>query len=183
MPMLEDYELIDLTEKYKDCILHWRNSDHVREVMFTDRLITKEEHTLWFERVCHDNGSIAKVLLYKNQPVGFVNFTDMDTEQRRCSWGFYIGERSVPKGSGQIMAFLSLNTIFEEYNLRKLCSEVLDFNDRSLRYQQKLGFVEEGRLKEHLFRKDRYADVILMALFYEKWATRKKELLQEWQNK
>jgi UDP-4-amino-4,6-dideoxy-N-acetyl-beta-L-altrosamine N-acetyltransferase len=186
MPLLEDYQLIDLTEKYKDYILHWRNSDHVRAYMFTDRLITQEEHDLWFERAKNDNGlingTIAKVLLYQSQPIGFVHFTHLDKEQRRCSWGFYIGEKSVPKGSGQIMAFLSLNTIFEEFHLRKLCSEVLACNDRSLRYHQRLGFVEEGRLKEHLFRKDHYEDVILMALFREQWIARQQELLQEWKN-
>ncbi|KUO65183.1 MAG: hypothetical protein APF84_08605 [Gracilibacter sp. BRH_c7a] len=187
MPDLEDYQLIDLSEKYKDHILHWRNSDHVRNSMFTDRLITPEEHNRWFERVTQDkgfsNGIIAKVLLYKNQPIGFMNFTDIDGENSRCSWGFYIGEASAPKGSGQIMAFHSLNYIFGEYHLRKLCAEILDSNVRSLRYHQKLGFVEEGRLKEHVFRQDHYADVIIMALFREQWAARQQELLLEWKNK
>ncbi len=182
--MIDDYKLIDVTDKHKDFIYRWRNSNHIRKYMFTDRLITREEHDLWFDRVKKNNAQIngiinrpiAKILHYQEQPIGFINFTDIDQENNKCSWGFYIGEENAPKGSGQIMGFLSLNHIFEEFKLRKLCAEVLGFNERSIRYHRKLGFIEEGRLKEHVFKHDRYVDVILMALFHDQWAKRKVHL-------
>ena len=114
MPILKEYELVDLTEKHKDLILYWRNSDHVRKYMFTDRLITPEEHDRWFGRVQYfdatqdkdlrnvliQNGIIARILLFQNRPVGFVNFTNIDVRNNKCCWGFYLGERNAPKGSG-----------------------------------------------------------------------------------
>lgn len=183
MPRLADYRLTGLQEEYKDLLLSWRNSDHIREQMFTDRLLTPEEHELWFRRVTQDKESVARVLLYNENPVGFVHFAHLDTRQNRCSWGFYIGEKNAPQGSGGIMGFLALDLIFREYRLRKLCSEVLACNERSLRYHRKLGFVEEGRLKEHFWRHDRFEDAVLLALFREQWADRQKALLTEWKNK
>lgn len=181
MQILDDYALIDFNEKHKELVYHWRNSDHVRKYMFNDYLFTLDDHNLWFDVVQNSNDIIVKILLYTEQPIGFVNFTNIDKANNKCFWGFYIGEQRAPKGSGQIMAFLSLNYIFKELCLRKLCSEILDFNIRGIHYHKKLGFVEEGRLKEHISRNDGYVDVILMALFKENWLSRSGELLQEWE--
>lgn len=180
MQRLKEYELIDVSEKHKKLILNWRNSEHVRLNMFVERVITEEEHNTWFENMKKGNKIIAKLLLLKGKPIGFVNFTDIDHKNNKCYWGFYIGDKEAPKGSGTIMAFLALNYIFEEFSLRKLCAEVLEFNKISINYHKKLGFVEEGRLKKHIFKNNQYIDVIIMALFRENWGIIKEQLLKKW---
>lgn len=180
MQSFGEYNLIPLSEVHKDLIYRWRNSDHIHENMNTNHLITEEEHALWFERAQNDDRTVAFLLVYQKQPIGFVNFTNIDSENKKCYWGFYIGELGAPKGSGQVMALLSLDHVFKALDLRKVCSEVLDFNSRSYAFHQKLGFSEEGRLKEQIYKNNRYVDVVLMALFKPTWLCKREKLLMEW---
>jgi UDP-4-amino-4,6-dideoxy-N-acetyl-beta-L-altrosamine N-acetyltransferase len=176
MLKFKEYELIDFSEEYKKLVLDWRNSDHVRKYMFNENLITEKEHNKWFENIKKDDKTMAKLLLFKEKPIGFVNFTDINYKRRKCYWGFYIGEKDAPKGSGLIMGLLALNYIFGEYYLRKLYSKVLSFNDKSINYHKKIGFVEERRLKKHLIKNNNYVDVIEYTLSKEYWEKSKKEL-------
>lgn len=177
MKIIKEYELIDVAEVHKKIILNWRNSDHVRKNMFSEDVITEEVHNKWFENLKKNKHIIAKVLIFNEEPIGFVNFTDIDYESNKCYWGFYIGEKKAPRGSGKILALLALNHIFDQFNLRKLCSQVLEFNNISINYHIKLGFIEEGRLRQHKFKNNQYYDVIQMALFRENWENIKEQLL------
>jgi UDP-4-amino-4,6-dideoxy-N-acetyl-beta-L-altrosamine N-acetyltransferase len=179
MNKFEDYVLSDVSKEHKNMILNWRNAEHVRKNMFNEHVITKEDHDRWFENLEMDKKIIGKILLYKGAPIGFVNFTDLDYKNNKGYWGFYIGERKTPKGSGKVMALLALDYIFEEYKLKKLCSQILEFNEISIRYHLKIGFSEEGRLKQHIFKNNNYYDVIEMALFRKDWAHIRKKLLKE----
>ncbi len=179
MSKIEHYKLTDVSENHKKLILNWRNAEHIRKNMFDEHVITEEEHTRWFENLKTDKMIIGKILLYKGLPIGFVNFTDLDYKNNKGYWGFYIGERKAPKGSGKAMALLALDYVFEEFKLRKLCSQIFEFNEISIRYHLKIGFSEEGRLKQHIFRNNRYYDVIEMALFREDWEQIEGKLLEE----
>lgn len=176
MRKFKGYKLIDLTEEFKKLILEWRNSDYIRRCMINENIITEEEHNKWFESIKTDNKKIVKILLFKERPIGVVNFSDIDYNRSICYWGFYIGEKNTPKGSGLIMGLLALNYIFEECYLKKLYSKVLSFNDRSINYHKKLGFVEESRLKNHLIKNNNYVDIIEYTLSKEDWEKRKREL-------
>jgi RimJ/RimL family protein N-acetyltransferase len=46
---------------------------------------------------------------------------------------------------------------------------VYEDNPRGLRSYQKLGFREEGRLRQHAFHGGRYWDVITMGLLRDEW--------------
>lgn len=175
-----DYRLTDVAPEHKQLLLSWRNSERVRRNMLTDHVITQAEHDKWFLALTRGAGNLAKVLCYGGRPLGFVNFTNIDGKHNRCYWGFYIGETSPPKGSGTMLALLALSFIFEEFQLRKLCSEVLISNTRSINYHKKLGFAEEGRLKKHVRKGNGYVDLVVMALFGQDWPQNKERLLHLW---
>ncbi len=172
--------LVDLQENHRDLLFKWRNQKHIRINMYHDQIISPQAHNLWFDRALASNGIIGKIMVWKDTPLGFVNFTNFDPVNNRCEWGFYIGEPKAPKGAGKIMGILALDYIFHVQHIRKLCAEVLSVNHKSLQYHQRLGFVEEGRLKEHLLRNNGYIDVIVYALFPQKWNETRGQLLKEW---
>ncbi|MDO7788275.1 UDP-4-amino-4,6-dideoxy-N-acetyl-beta-L-altrosamine N-acetyltransferase [Desulforamulus aquiferis] len=178
-----NYKLTNILEKHEKILLSWRNSDHVSKYMFSESVITEEAHHRWFQNLIKGSGIIGKVLLFNEKPIGFVNFSNIEPKHNKCHWGFYIGEGDAPRGSGTIMGLLALSCIFEEYLLRKLCTEVLDFNNISINYHQKLGFVEEGRLKKHIYKNNSFHDVIVMALFNEDWSRNKEQKFIEWREK
>lgn len=149
-------------------MLQWRNSDRVRLSMFSTHVITEEEHRNWYYNLNH-NTCRYLIFEYLQRPVGLVNFTEIDRNNNRCNWGFYLGETDVPSGTGMLMGYLSMEYVFTILNIRKLCSQVLGNNETSIKYHNKLGFKEEGRLLKHVFHDGVYVDVILLALFKDDW--------------
>ncbi|GAX88911.1 UDP-4-amino-4,6-dideoxy-N-acetyl-beta-L-altrosamine N-acetyltransferase [Effusibacillus lacus] len=172
----EDCLIRGIEEQDLDLVLRWRNSERIRTHMYTDHLISPAEHRSWFERVKQGNGPICKIFEHKGIPLGVVNFTQIDRNHHRCQWGFYIGESDAPKGSGSAMGYLSLQFAFEEINLNKVCAEVFAFNSVSLGYHKKLGFVEEGRFLQHVFKNGVYEDIVVLAAFQKNWRDLNKQL-------
>ncbi|WP_163537021.1 UDP-4-amino-4,6-dideoxy-N-acetyl-beta-L-altrosamine N-acetyltransferase [Gracilibacillus sp. YIM 98692] len=174
-----DFQLKPLSLKDLKKVLKWRNSNRIKSSMYTDHHITWEEHYQWFKNVSKDSRRIVWLLYHQNQPLGLVNFSDIDKGNSRCYWGFYIGEETAPKGSGTIMAILALNKIFNEVGLHKVCSEVIHTNSGSIHYHKKLGFEPEGKFVDHVWKDGQFLDVIPMALFKEKWGEVKKQLIKD----
>ncbi|CAN7182005.1 UDP-4-amino-4,6-dideoxy-N-acetyl-beta-L-altrosamine N-acetyltransferase [Rossellomorea sp. LjRoot5] len=165
MGIQAEAELIDINEDFLDLVLLWRNQEDIRKVMYHDKLITIEEHRSWFNSINNSEKKITKVFLFKGAPYGVVNITNIDRINQRCEWGFYIGEKNAPRGLGSIMGNLALNYMFKELRLNKICSEVLGFNQASLHFHRKLGFNQEGLLKNHIIKNGKYIDVYLFAKF------------------
>lgn len=78
-----------------------------------------------------------------------------------------------------MMGILALEHIFQVEQLSKVCAQILDFNQRSLSYHRKLGFIEEGRLGRQRIRNHQPVDVVLMALFREQWEKYRLRLTEE----
>ena len=168
--------LREIEEKDLETVLRWRNSERVSRNMFTDRVITFDEHKNWFIGIRHNPDSKCLVFEYERMPAGVVNFTGIDEVNGRCHWGFYLGETGLPPGTGSVMGFLGLEYAFSHFKICKICSEVFAFNEASINYHKKLGFIEEGRLAAHAMKNGSCEDVILFALFKDHWLAARKHL-------
>ncbi|OPY58788.1 MAG: ribosomal-protein-S5-alanine N-acetyltransferase [Pelotomaculum sp. PtaU1.Bin035] len=169
----KDFGLRSIEEKDLEIILGWRNSDRIRANMFTDHIITMEEHRSWFERLQKRQKDIYLVFEYNDYPVGIVNFIEMDSQIYTYKWGFYIGEEDVPKGLGSIMGFMGLKYIFKKCNKCKVKGEAFVFNEASINFHKKLGFNEEGYFPKYVLKNGEYKDVILFSLSREDWIKNK----------
>lgn len=164
-----DCELRPIEPGDKHILLAWRNSEPVRSNMYTDHVITLEEHERWFASALqHPNASFT-VFALCGVPVGFSSFTGISREHQRCTWGFYLGVQDVPKGTGSALGYLSLAYAFDTLCMYKLASEAFAFNQGSVGLHRKLGFREEGRLVEHYFKQGRREDIICFAKFRRQW--------------
>lgn len=175
---IDDYCLVDLEKKHLDIILKWRNSDRIRLLMYNDQLISLDEHINWYNSIRSSEQIVVKLLLYLGKPIGLVNFSKISTVHKSCYWGFYIGEEDTPKGVGTILGYLALEYIFEIKNMRKVCAEIIGYNTQSIKFHQKMGFLEEGRLIDHIYKQGQLVDIILMAQFKRQWISIKNDLSQ-----
>ncbi len=167
-----------MEERDLPLVLEWRNSERIRRNMYTDHQITEDEHRAWFRKAQEQRKSIHLVFEIEDQPVGVVNITDFDMHNAACHWGFYIGSEDAPKGSGTAMGLLALEYIFEHLKIRKLIGEAFEFNDASIRFHERLGFVEEGRFIQHELKYGRYENVITLAHFNNRWHCIKESLME-----
>ena len=176
MPGREEYRLRPIEEQDLEMVLRWRNSDRVRLNMYTDHEITIDEHRAWFDRLRKEPVPTFLIFEFRDKPIGVVNVTQIDTRNEKCYWGFYIGDPEAPPGSGTALGYFGLNYIFDVLKIRKLCAEAFAFNEASIRFHKRIGFVEEGLLARHVQKNGRYEDVIPFALFAEDWAVHKSRI-------
>ncbi|NUA25403.1 UDP-4-amino-4,6-dideoxy-N-acetyl-beta-L-altrosamine N-acetyltransferase [Cupriavidus basilensis] len=176
MHRFDDCELRPIRPGDKDILLAWRNSDHVRSNMYTDHLIAPEEHERWFASALQHPSAQFAVFALRGVPVGFSSLTGISREHQRCTWGFYLGEQGLPKGTGSALGYLALAHAFDTLGMYKLSSEAFAFNHASLALHRKLGFREEGRLVEHYLKRGQRQDIVCLAKFSNQWGSDRQAL-------
>lgn len=158
-------------------ILHWRNSSRIRKSMFSDHVISWEEHVRWFQRTQDDLSAVYLVHEIGGVPVGVIHFTSIDCKSRRCMWGFYVGPDCLPKGTRFRMGCLALDYAFDSLEMRKVCGEVLACNLPSRNFHLKLGFSQEGYFQEHVLKENTYHDVVFFSLMKDHWVVKRQVLM------
>lgn len=169
MNVFKKAELKDIKENDLDQILYWRNQESIRKVMYNSGIILMDQHIQWFKRLQKSETAISKIFYYDQAPYGILNVNQIDRINNKCEWGFYIGVNNAPREMGTILGFTSLNYIFSEISIRKLTAEVLSMNEKSAAFHQKLGFIQEGRLRKHIIKDNVYIDILLYGLLKEEW--------------
>ncbi|MGW7201735.1 GNAT family N-acetyltransferase [Streptomyces chryseus] len=102
---------------------------------------------------------------------GSVTVGESDSRAGRFKTGIEITPDHRRKGYAVEATELILTYMFAEQRCNKCEVEVYAFNDASLALYRKLGFVEEGRLRQHEFLADGYHDVVLLGITAaEYWA-------------
>ena len=96
--------------------------------------------------------------------------------QRTGELGIMIGEKSAwNKGHGTEVMKLLLRHCFETLNLNRVYLRVYADNPRAKRAYEKAGFVEEGRLRQAVYKHGKYDDIFVMSVLRSEWSSRKKE--------
>jgi UDP-4-amino-4,6-dideoxy-N-acetyl-beta-L-altrosamine N-acetyltransferase len=177
MPIIEKYGVRPMEVSDLSQVLEWRNSPRIRASMYSDQLISMEAQQAWFERIQFDPTITYLIFEYENKPAGVVNFT-VDRTHLRAYWGFYLGSDELPTGSGTVMGYMGCNYAFEELSIRKLCGEAFAFNQDSVRFHLRLGFIQEGQLFQHVRKNDNYEDIILFGQLDEQWKVNRDHVYQ-----
>jgi len=148
-------------------VLEWRNHVDIRRYMFTQSEISLDEHRLWYERASRD--SMRHLLIYEvgKTPLGFINLSQLYASPV-ADWGFYVAP-GAPKGTGRELGKTALNYSFVVLNLHKICGQALAFNERSIRLHTKLGFQQEGILRDQYFDGTTYHSVYCFGLLAREW--------------
>ena len=73
------------------------------------------------------------------------------------------------KGLGQDVLRVLLGYAFRSRNLRRAHLQSIASNERALAAYRAVGFVEEGRLREHAWVEGAYEDIVLMAVLRDDW--------------
>lgn len=163
-------QLIKLREDDLEQVMEWRMMPEVTKYMYTDPILTMESQRLWYERINKSNKDKYWIIQVDNVKIGLISLNDIDYENKKCSWGYYIGNPDY-KGRG-IARHLELNIyeyIFEKLKLNKLRSEVLRDNELVIKIHESYGSNVEGVLKEEVMKNNTFCDVVFMGITKSKW--------------
>jgi RimJ/RimL family protein N-acetyltransferase len=102
--------------------------------------------------------------------IGMVALFRTDTTARTSELGIVIGERSYwGKGYGQDAIRTVVGYGFRHRNLQRVWLTVTETNDRALNAYKRCGFIEEGRLRQHVWNDGAHRDTICMGVLREEW--------------
>ncbi len=173
----EDCLIRPLEESDLDQVLLWRNSDAIRDVMFSDHLITPEEHRAWYRRLATSPTDLCLIFEYCKTPLGTVSFNKMDDTRSSCFWGFYLA-RTATSGVGKAMALLGLEVGFSRLQVERIFADTFAFNSRALRFQENLGFQKTNN-ELHQIKQGKTELVIRLVLQKARWQMYSMNLAKE----
>lgn len=151
----------------------WRSDlEHLHLWSAQRRIATFEELTQELEGVIRTMNTLSVAELETNAAVGFVQAFGMDIVDRYAHLRMYIEPSRQHLGYGLEAGLLFTRHMFYNYGLRKLYAEVFEHNSTTLKWLERIGFVEEGRLRQHTWYRDRYWDMVVLALYREAWDVR-----------
>jgi RimJ/RimL family protein N-acetyltransferase len=159
--------------------LRWRNDPEVRywatasdpyfgpvsrqvlERAFTDTMLMLDPRS----------AGIFAVDLVDGRHIGMVDYRDLDPVARSATVGITIGEKDLwSQGHGTEALSLLIQHLFDTLNLRRVQLDTWSGNERAVRAFTKLGFREEGRLREAVRGPGGYRDRIVMGLLRRDWS-------------
>jgi len=152
-------------------LVRWLNDPEVTQFITTYLPILEADEASWFDNLPKRKpNDIVLIIVVDGDPIGKIGVHQINWKDRTAMIGTLIGEKKYwDKGYGSVAKMLLLNFAFNTLNLRKICSSAIEYNLRSCSYNLKCGYHEEGRLRRHIYRKGRYWDEILFAVFKKDW--------------
>jgi ribosomal-protein-alanine N-acetyltransferase len=157
----------DVSEEY----LSWLNDEETTRGLASGVFpSTTEELTRFVEGVINNKNTVMFAVCDKtnDKHIGNIKLDQFDWVSRTCELGLLIGDKNYwGKGIGTEVCRLTLTYAFTDLNIRKVSLAVYENNPSAIRVYEKLGFVQEGRLRKHVFEGGSYYDKFYMGIFQE----------------
>lgn len=152
LPWVNDQQII------QHLLIH-RPTNLAAEEAFIDGL-SRSEHDVVFGIAERESGRL----------VGVCGLHRIDTKNRNAEFGIFIGEADARgKGLGSEATALIVKYAFDTLNLHRIWLRVYEDNKAAIRAYEKVGFRQEGVLRQDSFRRGRYWNTVMMGLLRTEW--------------
>jgi len=157
--------------------LKWFNDPEVVQYLGTYLPMTEMWEEKWLEgladrRETNTNFVIVALDGDGEIPIGSIGLDKINNKDHSATFGITIGDKNYwNRGYGTEAAQLLVDYGFGQLNLHRINSIVYEFNERSRRMHLRVGFTEEGRMREREYRNGRYWDTVMLGILKEEWWT------------
>ena len=161
-------------------VMDWRMRSYVTEFMNTDPMLTLDGQRVWYSKIKEREDQIHWIIRYDGIPIGLINVFDIDRQNSRCSWGYYIAEREYR--SLQLAIYLEWSLydyVFNILKLHKLCNETWVENQQVIKLHQMCGGKQDGIMRQHICKNGSYHDVSIGSILAEEWFEKRKNTKYE----
>ena len=131
--------------------------------------VSKYSQNSWFQK--HGNSSDPCRLAIRDKEsgviAGMIYIDNIDGKNRRCQTGIKLAENFRGKGYATDAVISLCNFLFNEMNMHRIESVILEYNLPSQALYKKCGFVLEGVLRKAVYKSGAYRDQLMFALLKE----------------
>lgn len=159
----EFFNLIICSKEYLKKWLGWL--DNIKEVNDTVGTIKSRLGEI------EETGGYPKsvLILYEGKIAGTIGFNQLNKTSRIGVIGYWLGEKFQGKGIMTKAFKAFINYGFKELRLNRIEVRVAVENKKSRALPERLGFTEEGRVRQAEWLYDHYVDHIIYGLLAEEW--------------
>ena len=164
-------KLRGVDESDVDKILAWVNDKSVvgNLATFAGKPLTREEELAWVRRVrTSTDEKVFTVLSSDDDYLGQVGLHQIFWRSRVARAAAIISAQQ-GKGYGSAAMAALLHVAFVDLQLHKVWLMVFEHNQRSRRTWARLGFREEGLLRDEYFHDDKWHNMVRMGLLENEW--------------
>jgi len=161
-------------------IQKWHNDPMIRKMARLGELpvtYTKEDSDI---RVARDSREeIYLIIMEKStdKPIGFIRLNFIDAVSRNMWLRCVLGN---PKVWGKNFAHDALSHVlkwlFSEQNIHRVTLETYATNKRAIKFFQKLGFKQEGTIREAVYFDGEYYDIISLGILASEFRIKRNEI-------
>lgn len=150
-----------LEKRDLELLRQWRNDPKISRHMFQQGKITPAMQQQWF-RTVHNPQNFFFLILHGKKPVGLINLSSVDYEQRTAFSGLFIYEDAWLGTDVPVRASLCLlDVFFHLFGIETVYAKVRSSNPVAHRYNSALGFVRSKKIEmglgyEYLLKKKDY---------------------------
>jgi RimJ/RimL family protein N-acetyltransferase len=155
----------------------WFNDPEVTRQLLMFRPVSLHAEETFLEGLAKSETDLAVMIVVRetDRPIGTVALHAGREPHRQARFGLCIGAKDEwGKGYGTEATALMVDLAFDTLNLHRVWLHVLEYNKAGLRTYQKVGFREEGVLRQSHFAEGRYWDTIAMAILRDEWQARRE---------
>ena len=147
-------------------ILDWRTSPRVAKYLKTEVDHGVEDQKQWIIS-CRERASFYHwLIVYQEQPIGYISISEYNPVTKTASWGFYIGEEE-HSGLGGLVPPFFYSFCFSELGIERIDAEMLYFNTKVIDLHQLHGY-EFAPERDRILRKDGKS-ILLVAMSLKKY--------------
>ncbi|QLL29925.1 UDP-4-amino-4,6-dideoxy-N-acetyl-beta-L-altrosamine N-acetyltransferase [Thermosynechococcus sichuanensis E542] len=145
-------------------VRRWRNHPEVKKWMYSDHEISEGEHSRFIEKLADSVKDFYYLVYKREKAVGVLYLSKVDFCHQNAYFGIYANPERLAHGAGVILEKSALYLAFGIAKFHTLKLEVIENNKRAINFYKRMGFQEEGRLKEFVFKEGKWQDVIIMGM-------------------
>lgn len=160
--------------------VRWLNDREVTQYLLVNSPFSKAMEEQWFEgqlkRPSHEGQVLAIEARVGDQwlHIGNTGIHQVDAVNRTGEFGILIGEKTYwNQGFGGEATRLALQHGFDDLNLHRIFLRVYANNPRAIACYKAAGFLQEGTLREAIYKNGKYIDEIVMGILKPEWDERK----------
>ncbi|MCM3237405.1 GNAT family N-acetyltransferase [Heyndrickxia oleronia] len=169
-------KLIELKDSNRVFELTDTSRNYLREWLPWLDTTTKLEDTIGFINMClkgfSENRSINTVILFKGNIVGVAGFNNINWSNKTAQIGYWLGEEYQGYGIMTRVAEALTEYAFKELALNKVEIRVAVGNKKSRSIPERLGFINEGCIRQAEWLYDHYVDHVVYGILSEEWSNK-----------
>lgn len=157
----EIFEMIDRSRDYLREWLGWLDSS-------TEVSVTKQFSEMNLKRFA-EGTALDTAIVYNGKIVGKIGFNSINSANKTAYIGYMLDEQYQGRGIMTRATKAMLTIAFDHYHLQKVEIHVAEGNGKSRAIPERLGFVQEGTIRNVEWLYDHYVNHVVYGMLRKEW--------------